>query len=357
MHISRRQWLLSALTGAALWSPCISAHEGATKTKKLKLHTWVRDPRNPIFVPQSSVDKSGAQGPFVVPHDGRWWMFYAGIGTDGVQRICLATALINKPTDWERLGPVIELGGKDAFDESGATYPCVHRVGNKWHLYYSGRSTRTGPQHFSAYWGIGLAQSDNLRDWKKYSPEPVLQGNGIKEYPKNQALVGLGNILSIPQPDGRVLYRMHYTLLPGLKSEEWRIIEHKVGVVAHSFDGVKWTDRRVVLERRRDVKTEDIGIVGMQVWKTRTRYRATYTGLGTKYRTYALAEAGSSDGLTWDRGAPDSNVSLAPQPGTWEKGMIGYPHVLPEGDSLRIFYNGTGGGATGIGMAVAKMLD
>ena len=37
--------------------------------------------------------------------------------------------------------------------------------------------------------------------------------------------------------------------------------------------------------------------------------------------------------------------------------MIGYPHVLPEGDSLRIFYNGTGGGRTGIGTAVAKMLD
>jgi predicted GH43/DUF377 family glycosyl hydrolase len=349
--------MLMALIGSALWSQSISAQERVDKAANLKRHTWLRDPRNPIFVPQSSFDKRGSQGPFVVPHDGRWWMFYAGIGTDGVQRICLATALADKPTEWERLGPVVELGGKDAFDERGATYPCVHRVGNKWHLYYSGRSSRSGPQHFSAYWGIGLAQSDDLRNWKKYSTQPVLQGDGIKEYPKNQALVGLGNILEIPQPDGRVLYRLYYTLLPGLKSKEWHVIEHKVGVVAHSFDGVNWTDRRIVLERRRSVNTEDIGIVGMQVWKTRTRYRATYTGLGTKHKSYSLAEAVSTDGLTWDRGVSQDNVSLAPRPGTWERKMIGYPHVLSEGDSLRIFYNGTGGGGTGIGMAVAKMLD
>ncbi len=357
MLISRRQWLRAAIIGPALTTHSLPVLKGADKGKKFQLHTWVRDTRNPIFVPRSSFDKKGAQGPFVVPHDGRWWMFYAGIGTDGVQRICLATALVDKPTEWERLGPVLELGGKDTFDERGATYPCLHRVGNKWHLYYSGRSRRTGPQHFSAYWGIGLAQSDDLRNWKKYSTQPVLQGDGIREYPRNQALVGLGNILSLPQADGRTLYRLHYTLLPGLRSKEWHVIEHKVGVVAHSFDGVKWTDRRIVLERRRDVTTEDIGIVGMQVWKTGTRYRATYTGLGTKYKTYALAEAVSADGLTWNRGASQDNVSLVRQPGTWEKGMIGYPCVVSEGNYLRMFYNGTGGGATGIGMAVARMLD
>ena len=332
--------------------------------EQLERHTWVRDPRNPIFVPQASFDKEGTQSPCVVPQDGRWWMFYAGIGADSVPRICLATASADKPTQWERMGPVIELGGKGAFDELGATYPHVHRVGNKWHLYYSGKSDRTGPQIYSAYWGIGLAQSDDLRNWTKYSDQPVLQADGIAEYPKSKAVVGLGNIIEFPQPDGRILYRLYYTLLPGFLSDEPNTIKEKVAGVAHSFDGVNWTDRRTVLKRRRDVDTEDIGIVGMQVWKTKTRYRATYAGWGTKYgsyakapATYVLSEAVSTDGLRWDRGASPDNVSLTPQPGTWEGGMIGYAHVLREEDSLRVFYNGGAFGGTGIGMAVAKMLD
>ena len=41
------------------------------------------------------------------------------------------------------------------------------------------------------------------------------QGDGVKEYPDCQALVGLGNIIALPQPDGRMLYRMDYTPLPG----------------------------------------------------------------------------------------------------------------------------------------------
>lgn len=52
-----------------------------------------------------------------------------------------------------------------------------------------------------------------------------------------------------------------------------------------------------------------------------------------------------------------TSVSLVPQPSAWERTIIRYPHVMTEGDSLRIFYNGAGGGATGIGTAVAKRPD
>ncbi len=60
--------------------------------------------------------------------------------------------------------------------------------------------------------------------------------------------------------------------------------------------GITWTDRQIVLERRRDVTTEDIGVVI-------------------------------------------------------------YPCVWHEKEQLRLYYNGAGGGATGIGMAVASLVD
>ena len=363
MLISRRGFLSAAGAASSLmlsWHD-VMAEDRGTDARKLVLHDWEREDRNPIFVPRSAFDAKGAQGPCVVLHEGQWWMFYGGIGNDGVQRICLATARPDRPTEWERLGPILDLGGAGAFDQDSATYPCVHRIGGKWHLYYSGRSRRDGPLHFSKYWGIGLAQSDDLRNWKKYAAEPVLQGDGIKEYPDCRALVGLGNIIDLPQPDGRTLYRMYYTVLPGLKDPNWQangtwhVIEHKVCAAAHSEDGIVWKNRQVVIERRRDVVTEDIGVIGLNVWKTEGGYRGVYTGLGTKYKTYAMAEAASRDGLTWERGAAVDNVSLTPRAGSWESGMIGYPCVLPEEKRLRLFYNGTGGGGTGLGMAVAPL--
>ena len=76
---------------------------------------------------------------------------------------------------------------------------------------------------------------------------------------------------------------------------------------------------------------------------------------GTKYKTYTLCEAISADGLSWDRGSSGDDVSMTPEPGKWDGGMIGYPCVLPAKGGIRIFYNGAGEGATGIGMALFRL--
>ncbi len=340
-----------------------SADKDSLKHAPLRLHDWQRDGRNPIFVPVDEFDRRGSQAPFVILQDGTWWMFYAGIGEDGIQRICLATADPGSPTRWQRHGPVLQLGVKGSFDELSATYPRVHRINGRWHLYYSGRSSFESPQHFSNYRGIGLAVSDDLKHWTKHSPEPVLTGDGIPEYPENRSLVGLGNITELRQSDGRVRYRMYYTLLPGRRDPDWKtngtwhIIEHKLCVAADSVDGIHWTDRRIVMERRRNVLSEDIAVVGLNVWQNSSGYHAVYTGLGTGNNTYSLAEAVSTDGLHWNRRndqGQEENVSLRPSASGWDSGMVGYPHLLIEGDRIRLFYNGAGGGATGIGMATAK---
>lgn len=368
------------------------APESSSASEKTGIGTWPlcrweRSAENPIFVPESMFDRRGAQAPYVVEHDGLWWMFYAGIGDDGVQRICLATARPEKPREWNRIGPILPNGAAGSFDEQSATYPRIHRFSDRWHLYYSGRSRRRGAQHFSEYYGIGLAQSFDLQHWEKYSDEPVLDGTGIVEYPDNQSLVGLGNILdpdmmSVDTAQRSDKFRMYYTLLPGKEDPDWKkngtwhVIEHKLIASAESVDGIHWTDRRVVMERRRDVASEDIAVVGMNVWKTPSHFHAVYTGLGSRTGSYVLAEAVSQDGLNWDRGA-GSNISMTspsaddsdakpvqpqdvpsktmPHPSFWEREMIGYPSILHEGKLLRMFYNGSSGGSTGIGMATTEL--
>ena len=351
---TRRHFLQSSAAALAALATNV---RGDGASPKVPLHRWQRAPANPIFVPRETYDSAGCQAPFVVRPNDEYFLFYGGIDKAGRQRVCLATAPVADAASvgtWTRRGPVFDLGGKGAFDELSATYPCVHRIGRQWHLYYTGRSTQQSRQHFANYRGLGLAVSDNLSDWKKFSADPVLTGEGYPGFPDNKVLVGLGNIVELPQADGRILYRMYHTLPPGLEDQEWHVIEDKHAVVAHSYDGLRWTDKKIVLSRRRDVAYEDIGIVGLNVWRTPTgEWHGVYTGLGTKGKSYALCEATSPDGLTWHRGTAGKNLSLEPLSTGWEKTMIGYPSLDVTTEQVTLFYNGTGGGSTGIGLATA----
>lgn len=354
---SRRTFLKSA--AALVASRGIS--RGDTLADKLSLHVWRRQEANPVLIPGATYDSLGCQAPFVVRHDDMYFMYYGGTDKQGRQRVCLATAPVsraaNGPAAWTRLGPVVEPGGAGAFDELATTYPTVHRFAHKWHLYYTGRSDFKSPQHFSNYRGIGLAVSDNLRDWRKVAANPVLTGEGYPGFPDNRTIVGLGRIVELPQGDGRVLYRMYHTLPPGLEGQEWHVIEDKYVVVAHSYDGIRWFDKRIVLARRRDVPYEDIGVVGLTAWRVQSGWRGLYTGLGSQFKSYSLCEAISADGLTWHRGPAGRNLSLAPLGKGWEQKMIGYPSVDVTPERIVLFYNGAGGGATGVGMAVAQPLS
>jgi hypothetical protein len=80
---------------------------------------------------------------------------------------------------WQRLGPLFERGSPGSFDHDWCVLPCVHRFGDKWHLYYSGNEgsnggvagTGIGLQGFP---GIGLATSDDGIHFSKYSVDKPL---------------------------------------------------------------------------------------------------------------------------------------------------------------------------------------
>ena len=355
---SRRAFLhrgSTLLAGAALGT--LAGRLGAVdKAQPFRVHAWQRDVRNPVFPPGGGAfDKGCCMNPFVLTRDGEYWLFYAGADAKGQRRICLATCPVDDVTAWKRLGPLFDLGGKDSFDESWCVLPCVHRIGGKWHLYYTGRA-RTGAG-LQAFRGIGLATSDDLRNWKRHTDEPVLLGDGFAEWPMNRGIAGGGPITEVVQPDGSKRYRMHYTLATGTPSKDLTIDQAKQSVIAHSTDGLTWTDRRVVLRPRREAEYENAATIALNVWQTERGWRAIYAGIGTKFGAYSICEAASDDGLTWHRGEPGENLALAPGKAAWENKMVEYPHVVREGGKLRLFYCGNGYGVTGIGTAVAEPLS
>ena len=352
MPLDRRRFLSTVVAAASLPSLARAGEPAGT----FRVHAWQRHADNPILPPGGGAfDVGCCMNPFALRRGDEYWLYYAGADNRGRRRICLATAPVDDVRTWRRRGPLFDPGGKGAFDEAWCVLPCVHRVNGRWHLYYTGRGSQrdAGLQAFA---GIGLAVSDDLLNWRKVSDEPILRGDGFREWPDNRGIAGGGNILEIPQPDGRTLYRMHYTLATGTPSRDLRVDQAKQSVVAHSHDGRRWTDRRVLLRPRPEADYENAATIALNVWRTRTRWRAIYAGIGSRFGAYSICEAVSPDGLTWERGRPGNNLALAPTGSGWESRMTTYPNVVPEGDALRLFYCGNGYGATGIGTALAPRL-
>ena len=349
------------VAGAAI-SPRSAKGEATTQpttapAPPFRVHDWKRDAKNPVLPPAKTFDAGACMNPFVIRVGDEYYLFYSGATKGGgVHRICLATAPVADVRQWKRLGPLFEVGKKGAFDETWCVLPCVHKIGAKWHLYYTGRSAKKGAG-LQAFWGMGLATSDDLLHWTKTSPDPLLTGDGFADWPNNRGIAGGGRIIELPQPDGKILYRMYYTLPTGTPSKSLLVDQAKQAVTADSYDGLKWFDKRVVLRPRLDARYENAATIALNVWKSKTRWRAIYAGIGSQFGAYSICEAASIDGLNWERGQTGENLSIPPSGKGWESRMTCYPNVIEENGKLRLFYCGNGYGATGIGTATAEMLD
>lgn len=317
---------------------------------------WRRDAANPILPPdpQREQESTRCMNPFVVRVEDEYRLYYSGGDRQGRQRICLATAPVETPTRWIRRGVVLDLGEAGCFDARWCVLPCLHRFGERWHMYYSGHEgTDRGLQSFP---GIGLAISQDGVHFEKHAAAPIITGDQTAVFPDNRGVAGGGSILEDRQPDGSVRYRMYYTLAVGTKNPDVRIDQEKHCAVCHSDDGIRWTDHRLILSPRSDVVAEDIAVAAPFVWRDGDRYRMLYCGIGTRWGYYSISQAVSRDGYRWDRGEGD-NLTLAPDEGSaWESQMVEYPCVIAEKDRLRLFYCGNGYGATGIGTALSVPL-
>ena len=318
---------------------------------------WQRDPNNPILPPglAGTYDCRGCMNPFVLRVGSEYRLYYSGVDADGYHRICLATAPVAEATSFTRHGVVLDVGGADDFDGRWCVVPLVHRFGDTWHLYYTGRHRRTG-LGLQSFTGIGLATSSDGIHFTRYGHNPVITGDQTVEFPRNRGVAGGGTILEDAQADGTTHYRMYYTLAVGRPSDDVRVDQEKHCAVCRSADGIGWKGHHVILHPRRSVPSEDIAVAAPFVWREPGGYRMIYCGIGTRWGYYSMSQAVSEDGYKWHRGDGDENLTLTPGPaGSWEEQMVEYPSVIREKDKLRLFYCGNGYGATGIGTATAPL--
>lgn len=112
---------------------------------------WVEHP--PVMHADPAFGETHVWAPFVLQHDRRYWMFYAG-GTPDHEAYRMSLATSDDLFTWTRHPEALFTDGFDGRD------PMVLRVGETWVLYYACNSTPAGGN-----FQVGYRTSDDLVHW------------------------------------------------------------------------------------------------------------------------------------------------------------------------------------------------
>jgi hypothetical protein len=231
--------------------------------------------------------------------------------------------------------PVLDVGVRGTFDESGVTPTCVVRQRNRLHLYYTGWQLGTQVR----YWLFsGLASSDDAGEtFSRVTQAPLLDRSDGEIYVRTAAFV--------LRDAGR--WKMWYAggdrwIVAGGKempSYSLRYLE--------SRDPSRWGRHgRVCLEPSRE---HEFGFG--RPWVVRhDQALGMWYSIRSSDKGYRLGYAESVDGLDWRR--RDGDLGLDTSPSGWDSSMLCYSAVLPTRFGTYLFYNGNNYGESGFGVAV-----
>ncbi len=216
------------------------------------------------------------------------------------------------PQAWERDvdGPVISLGKDGEFDDRHLFAPAVAQENGRFLLWYSGSRGNPGNRVFR----LGLASSDDGRQFLKYAGNPVL---GMSDNARSVLTPAL-----LRNPDGSVLreggkLRLWFAAATLGKGGLHTLHE------ATSTDGVTWSEPSGVL----------LGNVYCpSVLKKGDGYEMWYSDVSR--RPWILRHATSPDGRQW---TPSEQPVLRLSQ-DWEGEVLVYPTVLKVEDTYLMWY-------------------
>jgi len=220
-----------------------------------------------------------------------------------------------QPQHWQRDtdGPVLQLGDAGKFDDTHMFAPCVARIDDTWHLWYSGSTGAVANRVFH----LGLATSPDGRQFKKHASSPVFQFGDERHSILTATL--------LRSPNG-------FVLRENGKLRMWFSSTHFAGDTGHhalyesySTDGIHW-----------DKPSEPLldHVYAPTILKEGSEYRMWYTDVSEEPWVFRLAT--SRNGRRW--GVHPDPV-LQPE-AEWEKSRLFYPTVL-KADGVYLMWYGS----------------
>lgn len=278
-------------------------------------------------------------------HDDIYRIYFYGRNADNHSQIGFAEIDLASPeTPVKNLttSPVLTLGPKGHFDESGIMPGCIirpeHAPKQLW-MYYTGWIQGvTVP--FYVYIGLAISEDDGLT-WSRHSNAPIL---GRHDY--DPILTASPTII---QENGT--FKMWY-----ISATRWEETndpskpKHFYNIrYAHSKDGINWTRHpHPVIDYK---NPEEYALARPCVVKENDTYKIWFSYRGGQ-DLYRIGYAESQDGINWNRQDEHQLADIQPTPEAWDSDMVCYAEVFNHNNQKFMLYNGNNYGKTGMGIAV-----
>jgi predicted GH43/DUF377 family glycosyl hydrolase len=235
--------------------------------------------------------------------------------------------------------PLIEKGDLGMFDDSGTSVGCIISFNNKFLMYYLGWNIMKRVPFFNT---IGLAISDDGKNFRKYSKAPIIQRSEIDPI-----------TISYPyviQENNKLLmcYGSHVTWNDGQKQNMKHIFHY-----AESTDGIHW-DLKGPMNFK--LRSNEIALTKPLILKEDGMYKMFYSYSVIPFNAggngYRIGYAESLDFVNWVRKDEDTGIDVSES--GWDSEIICYPNILDFEGARYMFYNGNGYGASGFGIAILE---
>jgi predicted GH43/DUF377 family glycosyl hydrolase len=270
-------------------------------------------------------DSLGAREALIFEEKGIYHLFYDGAGPRG----WLACQAISRDLkNWEKKGPILDLGKPGEMDSACVASPWVIREGNEWHMFYLGTPNASpAPERVPSFPYLTLkARSKSLAGpWIK-QPEVIPFRTQPGTYYSETA--SPGHIVKLGDE-----YLMFFSAS----------MKRTLGIArTKDLDGPWTIDAEPIVSPEEQIENSSLYYEpSNQTWFLFTNH----VGLDGGEYTDAVWVYWSQDLNKWD--SQNKAVVLDGQNCTWSKKCIGMPSVIQVGKRLALFYDAPGGESAG----------
>lgn len=269
--------------------------------------------------------------------DDRIRVFVASMDDDNVGRLGYVDVSGTNPTEVLEVSstPVLDVGERGTFDESGVTPSSIVCEDDRMFLYYFGWQPGVSVRYF-LFTGLAVSNDDG-ESFRRVSKVPILDRTDGERYVRSAPCAR--------RIDGK--YVMWY-----VSGNEWVVVGGQE-VPTYSIrrttatDPEQWGCEKGKLCLSPD-GYDEYGFGRPYIQQTNDGYEMWYS-VRTRDKGYRIGYAESNDGRSWTRRDTKSGIDVSST--GWDSEMICFPGVISLQNERYMFYNGNRLGETGFGVA------